>query len=100
MSAADKMKEALRTMEERGKIYGPAHDGFKINGKILEFMFSGKLELRSAEEFSRFLLFNMIQLKLCRYAVNLSKGGHKDSLHDAGVYCFLLEDFDDNCNRK
>jgi hypothetical protein len=38
-------------------------------------------------------------VKLSRYAANFEKGGHQDSVHDLGVYSFLLEDFDDRIKK-
>lgn len=41
-----------------------------------------------------FHIFNLIIIKLYRYANNWEKGGHQDSIHDMAVYCAILENID------
>lgn len=100
MTILDKLEEAKKTIEERGKIYGTNHDGFRKNGALLAALWPDGITIKGEEEFSRFILFLMVSVKLTRYAENLKKGGHKDSAHDAGLYSLQLEDFDDNCNNR
>ena len=98
MSAADKMKTALETMQARSAVYGQGHAGHVAHARVIMTLFPEGLHLNSEEEHARWLLFNMILTKVCRYAANFHQGGHQDSIHDAGVYAFLLEDYDDRVN--
>jgi hypothetical protein len=36
----------------------------------------------------------LIIVKLTRYVINWNQGGHQDSIHDAMVYCAMLEEID------
>ena len=94
----DCLNNALETARERGKVYG--HGGFIEHGEVLRALFPDGLELRTPEEFSRFLLLNNCLTKFCRYAKQFKAGGHADSIHDLGVYAFLLEAFDVNHNGR
>lgn len=98
MSIKDKLKKAIKTTEERGKVYG--HDGSEVTGRAIAMLFPDGLTLKTPNDFARFAIFNMIMAKVGRYAKNFSKGGHQDSVHDIGVYSFILEELDDTCNRK
>lgn len=92
------MEEAIRTYIDRSKVYGEF--GFEEHGEVLKAMFPDGLTLKTEEEFSRFVLFIMQTIKICRYAKHITKGGHKDSAHDTGVYSFILEDFDERSNNR
>jgi hypothetical protein len=85
-SAADVLAEGAETFRERRKIYG---DNYLKYGKLCEVLYPNGLTLRSADDFSRFELFTFILVKLSRF----SNSGltHKDSVHDAAVYCAMLE---------
>jgi hypothetical protein len=91
-------EEAMKTYIERSKVYGPG--GFEEHGKILLALFPSGLTLSTEEEFSRWVVFNNILTKVCRYAKHLNKGGHQDSIHDLGVYSFIMEDFDARSNNR
>lgn len=92
------LEEAIKTYIERSKIYGPR--GFEEHGQILKALFPEGLTLSTEEEFSRWVTFNMLIVKICRYAKHITKGGHKDSIHDLGVYSFIQEDFDARSNNR
>lgn len=95
MSIQDKLKDALATAETRSKVYGGAgKEGHRLTGAAMAQLFPEGVTLKTADDFIRFLLFCMIMTKNGRYAINFDKGGHQDSIHDLGVYAFLLEDFD------
>jgi hypothetical protein len=97
MGIQDRLKAAMETAETRAKVYGAAgQEGHRSTGAALAKLFPNGLWLHTEEEFTRFLLFSMIMTKVGRYAKNIDNGGHQDSIHDLGVYSFLLEDFDDN----
>lgn len=98
MSIESKLKKAVRTARERGKVYG--HDGSEVIGRAIAMLFPDGLTLKTPDDFARFSIFNMQMAKIGRYARNFSKGGHGDSAHDTGVYSFILEDLDDRVNNR
>lgn len=98
MSIEDKLRKAIKTAEERGKVYG--HDGSEVTGRAIAMLFPDGLTLKTPDDFARFAIFNMMMAKIGRYTKNFAKGGHSDSVHDIGVYSFILEDLDDRCNHR
>ena len=90
-NGADYMRQALKTFEERNKVYKDTHT---MHGNVLKAMFPKGIFLHDAVEHSRYVTFNQIVGKLCRYATNFTDGGHQDSIHDVGVYAFILEAID------
>ena len=90
-----KLEEAIKTAESRETVYGKGHAGHNAHGAALAALFPEGLTLKTPEEFTRFILFALCTMKMARYAKNFTEGGHKDSAHDAGVYSFILEDYDD-----
>ena len=98
LTTIDFMKKAEKTFEERSKVYG--HAGFQEQGKVLEALFPSGIHIEGSEDFSRWVIFNHILTKICRYAKNMHTGGHNDSIHDLGVYSFILEAFDANLRSK
>lgn len=94
MSVADMLREAAKTTEERGKVYGDSRENFDAVGRTLKGLFPNGVELNTSEEFARFSLVLLLTLKLARYTNNFAKGGHDDSVHDLGVYAFILQDND------
>jgi hypothetical protein len=98
MTLYDKLESALRTARERGPVYG--HDGAEVTGRAMAKLFPEGVALRTDTDFARFLILNHIVGKISRYTKNFAKGGHQDSIHDIGVYSFILEDLDDRCNAK
>lgn len=95
MKTEEVFKAALATHLERKATYSPGQkSGFEKHGEVLAALFPDGLTLKGEVEFSRFVLFTMAQIKFMRYAENLLKGGHQDSIHDLGVYSFILEAYD------
>ena len=90
MEAIDCMKEAIKTFEERSKVYG---ESYKIHGRVMAEIFPKGIKLETPEDFSRFLIFNMQIGKLIRYSQSWSER-HIDSSHDCGVYSFMQEELD------
>lgn len=100
MGIQDKLRAALETAEARSKVYGVAgKEGHRLTGSAMAKLFPDGITLKTEQDFIRFLLFSMIMTKVGRYAINI-KNGHQDSVHDLGVYAFLLEDFDDDPNHR
>ena len=87
-TTAQALDNACVTHTEKAKEYG---DSIDIVGDVLGAMFPDGLDLNTAGDFSRFSKFNWIVCKLCRYAQNMRRGGHKDSAHDIIVYAAMLE---------
>lgn len=98
MTIVSKLRTAIQTAKQRGAVYG--HDGSEVTGRAIAMLFPDGITLKTADDFARFLIFSMMMAKTGRYAKNFAKGGHMDSVHDTGVYAFILEDLDDRCNRK
>jgi hypothetical protein len=83
----------LRTLHDsRNKLY---RDDYLRIGDSLAAMFPRGLELKRAEDFTRFALFVACHGKLLRYAAQFTEGGHGDSLDDEAVYAMLLRYVDD-----
>ena len=61
----------------------------------MKALFPNGIELKTVEDYNRFGVINMIVAKLTRYSQNWPKT-HQDSLHDLGVYAFILESLDDS----
>lgn len=87
------LEEALRTFKERNKQYG---DNYLTHGQVMTVLFPKGVKLETVEDWNRFGIVNMVVAKLTRYAqawpqVNKST---IDSVHDLGVYSFMLESLD------
>jgi hypothetical protein len=87
------LRDAAKKYEERNKVYG---DNYLRTGEALKALFPDGLKLETAHDQNRFQIFNLIMVKLSRYVVNWNDGGHQDSIHDAAVYCAMLEAIDTN----
>ena len=74
------------TYEERNAVYG---DNYKNVGNVLAAMFPGGMALTEEDHFTRWHLFELIIVKLTRFAN--SKLEHQDSIHDVAVYAAMLE---------
>ena len=77
---------------QRGKEYG---SGYLQMGHILNCIFPDGLVLSSIESHERYALWIQIFYKTIRYANNINKGGHSDSVNDISVYSQMLAEFDD-----
>jgi len=91
MSVDKILNEAAKLYVERNAVYG---DNYVRVGKALKALFPHGVELHSVEDHTRFQIFNLIIVKLSRYAVNWYEG-HQDSIHDALVYSAILEAIDE-----
>lgn len=88
---ADILDEAKATYHDRLKVYGDTAK--HRHGEVMKALLPDGFTVHSAIDHSRFSVLNMIVAKLVRYTNNLNEP-HQDSIHDAGVYCFLLEELD------
>ena len=89
--ATDLMRKAIETFEARSS-YGPAD--FKKQGEIMHALFPAGMQTLTVEQCSRFVVLSIIVTKLCRYAEHAHDNGHDDSIHDIGVYAFILQAMD------
>lgn len=93
-TAADILREAALTYEERNKVYG---DNYLRVGVVMAGFFPEGVILKTVEDFNRFHIFMLGVVKQTRYTVNW-KDGHRDSTRDNTVYSAMLEAIDENCS--
>ena len=91
-SPADCLESALNTFRARSKVYG---NNYLQHGKVMRALFPAGVALSTLSDYNRFGIINMIVSKLTRYSQNWDKA-HLDSIHDLGVYAFMLESLDRN----
>lgn len=84
--------EALETFKERNKAYG---DNYLTHGYVMKALFPDGVDLKTEKEYNRFGIVNMMVAKLTRYCQGWPTA-HQDSIHDLGVYSFMLESLDDD----
>jgi hypothetical protein len=96
MEPIELMKEAMKTFEERDQMYGKTYLEY---GLFMKQLFPVGIELKSVDDFCRMGVLNMVISKILRYANNWDEP-HKDSIHDLGVYAFILESIDDNIRSR
>lgn len=82
------LRECAETFAERNKIYG---ENWRNIGPALAALFPNGITLRTAEEFGRFHLLDLMMTKISRLAVSGIE--HQDSAHDCVVYNAMLEAF-------
>lgn len=88
----DILIEAGETFRQRRAVYG---DNWKRAGAMLQALFPNGVFLSSAMDHDSFHILSLIVVKLSRYAVSWDRGEfHQDSVHDAAVYCAMLEMID------
>lgn len=92
LPVGDVMEEAAKTFKARQAVYG---DNYKLAAEALKAFFPNGLELKTKEDQERYHIFMLIVVKLSRYANGWDKP-HQDSIHDAGIYSFMLEAIDQN----
>lgn len=85
------LDEAIETYIERNAVY---KDNFRNVGDLVHDLFPEGVNLRSAEDFTRWHIFELFLVKLTRYAKNYRDGGHEDSLKDMTVYLSILQALD------
>jgi hypothetical protein len=88
----DNLQKAIKTFSERNKTYG---DNYIQHGKVMKALFPNGVDLRTEKEYNRFGVVNMMVAKLTRYSQGWPSA-HQDSIHDLGVYSFMLESLDDD----
>lgn len=86
LSVPEVLRSAAKTYEERNAVYG---DNWRKVGAVMAAMYPDGMQLRNADDFDRWHLFELIVVKLTRFAN--SGLTHLDSIHDAMVYAGMLE---------
>lgn len=81
------LRDALTTYHERRAQYGASEQLF---ADVMTQLFPEGITLRTHDDHVRYGLFTQMVSKLCRYAKDF-RHGHIDSVHDLGVYSFMLE---------
>jgi hypothetical protein len=88
--AISNMERALETYRKRNKVYG---NNYKRFGSIMHSLYPNGVKLNTEHQWNRFGIILQLISKLSRYVTD-PENGHLDSIHDAGVYCFMLEELD------
>jgi hypothetical protein len=88
MLITEELQEALATNIERDAVY---KDGWRTHALVMLALFPEGIPARTMEEMARFGFLSMIVTKLVRYCTFMP---HPDSIHDLGVYAFMLEHLD------
>ena len=95
MDITEELKEAIKTTQARHAVYGnesPGLESYERSAAIVLAMFPNGVHLTSAVQVSTFSFLFMIVSKLGRFAQSLdSNAPHQDSMHDIGIYAFMLE---------
>ena len=76
---------------QRGEVYGKDYHHV---GEVLKGMFPDGIHIDSPDAMNRLSMLLMMTTKLMRYAGNINKGGHEDSLCDVAVYSQMLREWD------
>jgi hypothetical protein len=85
-SPADLLAKMADTYRERNAVYG---DNWRRVGDVMMSLYPEGMHLQDADAFNRWHLFELIVVKLTRFAN--SKLTHVDSIHDIAVYAAMLE---------
>lgn len=85
-------------LNELGKLFADRNavykDNYIIVGKVMQALFPDGIELKHPDDFARWHLFELMIVKLTRYAVQYRSGGHPDSLNDMINYLAMLQVID------
>lgn len=91
------LRESADTYEQRNKLYG---NSYKEHGKIMMALFPNGVTLESEDDHNRWGVFNMMVSKLKRYAEQMDKQGHDDSLLDLSTYTSMLRELDEEIRMR
>lgn len=91
IEADEILAAAAKTFVERKAVYGY---NYKRCGAALAALFPDGVVLKTQDDHDRMHILSLIIVKISRYCVNWDEGGHQDSVHDAMVYCAMLEMID------
>lgn len=82
------LERAIETNRERDAVY---KDGWRVQADILRALYPGGIPTAAPKDVERATFVFMIVAKLVRYVLACP---HLDSVHDMGVYAFMLEQLD------
>lgn len=88
--AISNMERALSTYRDRNRVYG---NNYKRFGIIMHSLYPKGVDFTTPEQWNRFGIILQMISKLSRYVTDPA-AGHIDSIHDMGVYSFMLEELD------
>lgn len=88
--AAQILRDAALMQEAKDREYG---SGYLHHGAAMAALFPDGVELKNEADFARFALFDLMMVKMVRYARSFANG-HNDSLTDLAVYAALLQEVD------
>jgi len=86
LRADEILYQAADLYRERDLVYG---SNFNKVAAVLESMFPDGVTIRNADEFRRWHNFELIVVKMCRFAQ--SGLTHMDSIRDSCVYCAIVD---------
>lgn len=86
MTAAEMLRAAADTFEERNAVY---KDNHVVVGEVMAALFPEGIVLRTPADFQHWHLFELMVVKLTRFAK--TDRCHTDSLRDISVYAAILE---------
>lgn len=92
----DQLRKAAELYEQRNAVYG---DNYIRFGHVMAEMFPDGLTIKSPHDWNRIGVFVQIMSKITRYSANYDKGGHEDSMRDAGVYSTMMRELDQKQKR-
>jgi len=90
------LKQAVQTYKDRRSDYGDSEKRF---ADAMIVLFPNGIHLQTHDDFVRYGLITQVVGKLVRY-VTMPYAGHVDSIHDLGVYSFMLEAEDRRISEK
>jgi hypothetical protein len=85
-------EEALQIMKERNELYTSYHKE-NLYIVIMMHLFPEGVP-HEYKAMMRYKFISYIVDKLCRYVINMNRGGHEDSCIDISNYSFMLAAFD------
>ena len=80
------LQTMANTFRTRNKVYG---DNYKRVGDVMKALFPNGVQLKTAEDFNRWHLFELAIVKITRFTTTGMT--HVDSVHDAAVYLAMVE---------
>lgn len=90
LTAPDFLEAGARTFRQRNTLYS---DNYHHFGHIMVGLFPRGLPAElGPQDWNRIALVMNVVAKMQRYAMNIQRGGHADSAHDAMVYAAMLEE--------
>jgi len=82
------LERMAHLFEKRNAVY---KDNFRVVGVVMHALFDGDPpRLESSADYARWHLFELVVVKLTRYARQYNVGGHKDSIEDQMVYLAMV----------